>query len=164
MSSAATADGPRTVVGIWLLATAAGEPMADRQRLVKKLNNGVPGINDDEPAVVTAACELALKRLFVNGHTEQQITDLVALIRSRITVAEAPAQYEIEGVIKAALDGVAASAVTLGRQFVIEGLLFAVACLRLALARGEISELVCRGERVAFAAGFHPQLSVNPDL
>ena len=127
------------------------------------MNGGQPGINPDEPAVVSAACELALKRLFPGGYEEQQITDLVALIRERVSSAEAPAQWEAEAVIKAALDGTQPpDEMTPGRRFLIESILFAVACIRLSLNPDEIAALTYRGERVAFVAGFDPPIQTTP--
>ena len=52
---------PSTVVGCWLLASGTFAPEPLRQQLVKQLNGGQPyGMNPDEPAVVTATCELTL--------------------------------------------------------------------------------------------------------
>lgn len=48
---------PRTLVGQWLLA-AVLEQRDLRDRLVKSLNGGQGGWNNDEPAVIAAACQL----------------------------------------------------------------------------------------------------------
>jgi len=155
---------PSTVVGCWLLASGTFAPEPLRQQLVKQLNGGQPyGMNPDEPAVVTATCELTLKRLFPGGYKEQQITDLVAMMRERASSHGPPAQHEIEAVAKAALDGTQPpAAITPGRRLVIEGLLFVVGCRRLGLNPDEIAALVYRGERVAFAAGFAPPILTTP--
>src|SRR3954447_22059912 len=53
---------PRTVVGRWLLATATGDTNT-RMQVAGRLNGGRPGMNDDEPAVVSCACHLGLVTL-----------------------------------------------------------------------------------------------------
>jgi hypothetical protein len=55
--------GPRTCVGRWLCAGLRGESK-DYNRLAHTLNRGQKGWNDDEPAVVEAACEMAVRRFF----------------------------------------------------------------------------------------------------
>lgn len=163
MTDGAPAGLPITVVGCWLLASGALAPELLRQQLGKQLNGGEPGINPDEPAVVSATCELALRRLFPGGYKDQQITDLVAMVREQVTSLGPLAQYEIETVAKAALDGVQPPAeISPGRRFMIEGLLFVAACRRLGLNPDEIATLVHRGERVAVAAGFNPPISTVP--
>lgn len=56
--------GPRTYVGRWLLALLMHDPEL-REQLRSTLNGGKEtGWNDDEPAVIEAACELAFRLFF----------------------------------------------------------------------------------------------------
>ena len=55
--------GPSTVVGKFLRAALLDQRELRRQ-LTTTLNNGKPGWNGDEPAVVEAACEIAVREYF----------------------------------------------------------------------------------------------------
>lgn len=56
-------SGPSTAVGVWLRASLLDQREL-RRKLTTTLNNGKPGWNDDEPAVVEAACEIAVREFF----------------------------------------------------------------------------------------------------
>lgn len=63
---------PRTFAGRWL-REAMLDRRDERDRLVSTLNRGsATGWNDDEPAVVEAAAELALRRYFGPGVTDPE--------------------------------------------------------------------------------------------
>jgi len=61
--------------GFW--AALTGQPEL-RERLRPALNGGRDGWNDDEPAVVQAACELAVRRYFFPGYDVRQVTAFVS--------------------------------------------------------------------------------------
>jgi hypothetical protein len=152
-------DRPRTLVGTWLLATAMGESFDNRQKLVKRLNHGRPGINRDEPAVVAATCQELLKRWFGGTWHDQQIADFVTMIRSRLSPERAPDQAQTEAVVRAALTGTSPPHdMTVGDRFLVESLLFAVASDLLQLSSRDAAGVICHAERMAVAAGFDPPL------
>ncbi|MBO0822460.1 MAG: hypothetical protein J2P27_01220 [Actinobacteria bacterium] len=71
--------GPRTVVGLWFRAVNLGTT-EERDRLSRLLNGGEPGWNDDEPAVVQAASELAARRYFGPKARADQIAATAAQV------------------------------------------------------------------------------------
>ena len=96
---------PRTYVGLWLRASLRGESETYR-RLSRSLNGGRNGWNDDEPAVVEAACELAVQQFFGSERDDQMIADFVSGMRARIARSKLPpGQAEVEAVVKSALGG-----------------------------------------------------------
>jgi hypothetical protein len=94
---------PRTYIGLWLRASLLGESETYR-RLGQRLNGGKAGWNDDEPAVVEAACELAAQQLFGSEYDGQMIADFVSGMRTRITRGKVPpSQEEMEAAVRAAV-------------------------------------------------------------
>lgn len=71
--------GPRTVVGQWFRAMSLGMT-EERDLLSHMLNGGKPGWNDDEPAVIQAASELAARRYFGPTASADQIATAAAQV------------------------------------------------------------------------------------
>jgi hypothetical protein len=70
---------PRTFVGRWLRASMLGQREL-RDQLVKTLNGGNRGWNDDEPAVLKAACALIARRYFGDTPDDDEISDVARMI------------------------------------------------------------------------------------
>jgi hypothetical protein len=82
------APGPSTAVGRWLRAGLLNQREL-KDRLFRTLNSRKPtGWNDDEAAVVEAACELAAREYFGGDYDVRAITSLVSQMRSKIHSAE----------------------------------------------------------------------------
>jgi hypothetical protein len=71
--------GPRTVIGLWFRAMCLGMT-EERDRLSDQLNGGKPGWNDDEPAVLQAASELAARRYFGPKPSADQVAATAAQV------------------------------------------------------------------------------------
>ena len=90
--------GPSTVVGVRLRAT-----LLDQRELTRQLNYGKPGWNDDEPAVVEALCEIAVREYFGVDYDVRAITSFVSRMRSQIHSVAPPEQLATEALIRSAL-------------------------------------------------------------
>ncbi len=85
-----------------------------QDELSGRLNGGRTGWNDDEPAVVEAACELATLRFFGTDYEGESITAFVADLRRRIPdERDRFDQVELEAVIRAALNDKSVATATL---------------------------------------------------
>jgi hypothetical protein len=94
--------GPSTYMGQWLRAALLNQ-VDLRNRLNTSLNNGTPGWNEDEPAVVEMALELAAREYFGDDYDVRAITEFVTQLRARIRSVEPPPRLETEAVIRSAL-------------------------------------------------------------
>ena len=94
--------GPSTVVGGWLRALLLDQRELTGQ-LTTTLNYGKPGWNDDEPAVVEALCEIAVREYFGADYDVRAITSFVSRMRSRVHSVEPPGQLAAEAVIRFSL-------------------------------------------------------------
>jgi len=84
--------GPSTVVGVWLRATLLDQRELTRQ-LNTTLNYGKPGWNDDQPAVVEALCEIAVREYFDVDYDVRAIAPFVSRMRSQIHSVAPPEQF-----------------------------------------------------------------------
>jgi len=153
---------PRTFVGRWLRAATLDE-RDERDRLVRTLNGGsATGWNDDEPAVVEAAAELALQRYF--GPDEPD-PDKVAALAYAVTaglgqINRPLSEPHADAVIWSAL-GVPSpvfEALKPGDRHVLRGLVATAASVMTELDEAQLDELLREAEWVAFERGFHPPL------
>jgi hypothetical protein len=65
-----------------------------RDQLVSTLNGGSRGWNDDEPAVVEAACELTARRYFGDAPDDEKISDLARMFMEATADADRPVSQE----------------------------------------------------------------------
>lgn len=153
--------GPRTHVGLWLGAMLRGD-REGRDRLVHKLNRGEKGWNEDEPAVVEAICQLAVRQFF--GAHLVPIDDFVADMCKKISIYRTPPrQADMEAVIRAALDDgpPAPSEVSRSELLNIRSAVTAGITDSLRLDAAAIDHLVAEAESVAMMRGYSPPLSVE---
>jgi hypothetical protein len=94
--------GPSTYMGQWLRAALLNQ-VELRNRLNTTLNNGKPGWNEDEPAVVGVALVVAAREYFGDDYDVRAITEFVTHLRARIRSVEPHPRLETEAVIRSAL-------------------------------------------------------------
>jgi hypothetical protein len=154
---------PRTYVGRWVLATLLGR-RAERDRRVKTLNGGREGWNEDEPAVVAAVSELAMRRYFPDGAVPADITGFVSRLVPLVRSIAVPPQEEVEDLVRQALGQPDATAAGISNQTkMIWRLNITVRVVQLmALGEREVASLIAGAEQTAFARGFHPPLAAEP--
>lgn len=154
---------PSTCVGRWLRAGLLDQREL-RKQLNTTLNNGKPGWNDDEPAVVEAACEIAVRRFFGADYDVREITSFVSQVRSKIHSVEPPDQLRTEAMIRSALgeSDVVTSDITAGQKFNIRVSVLGQAKLLLGLDAAAVDRLILEAERVAFERGWNPPLAAGP--
>jgi len=132
-----------------------------REQLRPTLNGGKAGWNDDEPAVVAAACELAASRFFTEDCDVRAVADFVAELR--LATANDPPldQLKTEAVIRAALGeaDVVTDGITAGQQFLMRTLVLGLLTARLQLDEAAIDKLIIDSELIALERGWHPPLA-----
>ena len=152
--------GPRTYVGQWLRAVLLRQrELRDRLRI--KLNGGrQTGWNDDEPAVVEAACESAVARFFGANYDVHDITAFAALLREAAGNDPAHDQLKTEAVIRLALGepDVDTRGITPGQMFSIRGNVLAGVVGKLGLGEVDVDLLITDAEKVAVERGWNPPL------
>lgn len=148
---------PRTYVGMWLRAGLLGENET-RRELAGKLNGGRDGWNYDEPAVVEAACELAVRRFFSADVDARDITAIAEDMQQKSKAL--PGSLEVEAVIRSALgepevviDDIRPPDLMHIRAAVIGYLVINLK------ANFAVDELIAEAENVAFKRGWHPPLA-----
>ncbi len=148
---------PRTYVGLWLRAGLRGENELRRQ-LTGKLNGGKDGWNYDEPAVVDAACELAVRRFFPPGVDVREIAAVASDMRQKSK--SLPGQMKMEAVIRAALGetDVVIDDIKPPELLHIRGAIVVYLFIILG-AKFSIDELVVEAENIAFERGWKPPLA-----
>ena len=160
-SESSRSGTPRTYVGQWLRAILLRQYDL-RDRLILKLNGGQEvGWNDDEPAVVEAACELSVRRYFGAPYDASAVTEFVRELREVTDDDVAFPQLKTEPVIRAALGEMdtAAGDIKRGEKYRIQ--LAAISLAQGSLGRDEtvINELILDAERVAGERGWNPPLA-----
>lgn len=156
-----SARAPQTVVGRFLYAGATGD-RDERERLVKLLNRGRPGWNDDESVVVEAACGLAVRRCFHPDADVRQISAFVSSLRARVGPgATPPGQLETEAVIRSALgeEDVSLDGITAQDLLTIRGVVVMVLARWQMLPAAVIGPLIADAEREAVRRGWSPPLA-----
>lgn len=155
------AKTPRTIVGLALRA-ALLKDFDGARRLNSKLNGGKPGWNQDEPAVVEAACELAARRFFRPDYDVREVTAYVSDMLARVPESKMRAGHlEIEAVVRAALgdtdvvlDGIRPAPLHNVRHLVTTDIAY-----RLDLSAPEIDQMLGDAEQIAFGRGWSPPLA-----
>jgi hypothetical protein len=136
---------------------------ADYSRLARTLNRGQKGWNDDEPAVVEAACQMAVQQFFATyGHVP--VDAFVADMRQRIAKERTPSRQEdMEVVIRAALNDNASVPpdIKRGELLRIRGAVTANIADILKLDAEAIDQFIAEAERVAIARGYSPPLAAE---
>jgi hypothetical protein len=148
---------PRTTVGLWLRALLRGDSDGYR-RLVAKLNRGEKGWNDDEPAVVEAACQIVVRQYF-STYKHVSVEVFVTDMRERMAKKTAPPRKEdIEAVIKYALNEGAGAPLQIrrGELHQIRGTVTANISDILRLDAKAVDDLVVGAESVALERGYSP--------
>lgn len=152
---------PRTLIGQWLRASVV-EDLETRRRLGRKLNGGADGWNDDEPAVVEAACELAVHQFFGSSYDVRAVTNFVSEVRGRVQGSQTPInQLETEAVIRSGLGERDVDISDLRRMSLlnIRTIAFVRICIKLALDKQAVDQLIAEAEHVAFDRGWNPPLA-----
>jgi hypothetical protein len=152
---------PRTNVGRWLRAMLLRQPEL-RDRLRAELNEGKrKGWNDDEPAVVEAACELAVGRFFGTSYDVRAITEFVAVLREAAAHDPRYDQLKTESVICAALGekDVDLEGITPGQKYLMRCAVVTLVCGKLRLSEADVDQLITDAEKIAFKRGWKPPLA-----
>jgi hypothetical protein len=160
-SRSVSRGGPRTYVGQWLRATLLRQTEL-RDRLRPKLNGGrQTGWNDDEPAVVEAACERAVGRFFGSDYDVRAITAFAAELREANANDPTNDQLKTEAVIRLALgeQNVDTQGITPGQKFLIRLAVLAGVVGHLKLSEADVDQLITDAEKVAVERGWDPPLA-----
>jgi hypothetical protein len=132
-----------------------------RRQLAARLG-GESGWIYDEPAVIEAACELAVRRLWATGYDVRDITATVTFMREVNLEAgkNPPGQLEMEAVIRAALGetDVDTSGIRPPAKMEIQGAVAGFAMRRLSLGQQEIDQLIDEAENITSRRGWNPPL------
>lgn len=158
---AAALAWPRTYVGLWLRAVLLRQEELG-YRLASKLNGGrQTGWNDDEPAVVQAACELGVGRLFGTSYDVRAVTAFVGKLREATDNDPKYDQLKTEAVIRLALGDrdVDTTGITAVEKYGIHSAALAGARAKLGLSEAEVNQLVTDAEKIAAERGFNPPLA-----
>lgn len=158
--SHAPASQPTTWVGLWLRAGLLGEQKL-RGQLKLRLNEGKrTGWNNDEPAVLEAACELAVRRFFGSDYSTVAVAEFVSELQMAAGAALI-GQPEAEMLIRSAYgdQDVRLKDITPGKRFQLRSAIVALAVGKLKLGEAAIDQLIFESERVAFARGWKPPLA-----
>ena len=134
-----------------------------RDQLTATLNGGRrTGWNDDEPAVVEAACELMLRRHYgPEGPDDASVRWLAALAREAFAADRSPIdEHHAQAIIRAALGGTTAdlSMMRSGDSYRVRGAVAAFLSVRMGLNESAVDEVLREAEQMAFERGFHPPL------
>jgi hypothetical protein len=154
------AASPSTYIGRWLSALVLNDNDS-RRELAACLNGGKPGWNDDEPAVLQAVCELALRRFFGESPDMGAVREFVSEMRRKIARGKTPpAQASVEAVIRVALGEEASEISTLkGSELInIRVAVTGAICDLLNLSDRQINEMIIAGENMAKARGWAPPI------
>ena len=157
------AKAPRTVAGLALRA-ALLKDFDGARRLNSGLNGGKPGWNQDEPAVVEAACEQAARRFFRPDYDVRDVTAYVSDMLARVPESKMRGGHlEIEAVVRAALgetdvalDGIRPAALHNIRHIVTTDMTY-----RLDMSAPEIDQMLSDAEPIAFGRGWNPPLAAS---
>jgi hypothetical protein len=133
-----------------------------RDRLKTKTNGGnAKGWNNDEPAVIEAACELAVGRFFGAGYDVRAITEFVAVLREATAHDPTYDQLKTEAVIRAALGekDVDLTGITPDQKYLIRAAVVTLVYGKLRLSEGDVDQLITGAEKIAFKRGWNPTLA-----
>jgi hypothetical protein len=127
-----------------------------------KLNGGSEaGWNDDEPAVVEAACELAVGRFFGTEYDVRDITAFVAELAEATERDLTRDQQKTEAVIRLALGDrdVETTGITAGQKYFIRIVVVALVVGKLGLREADVDQLITGAEKIAVERGWNPPLA-----
>jgi hypothetical protein len=152
--------GPSTYIGQWLRA-ALLDQRGLRNRLLPTLNNGKPGWNNDEPAVLEAAFELAMRQYFGEDYDVRAITEFVTRMRAGIHSTQPPRQLEMEALIRSALGeaDVATSDINSGKKYTMRLTALGQAKIQLGWDEAAVDKVLVEAEDIASARGWNPPRS-----
>lgn len=156
---------PRTYVGLWLRAGFLRQREL-RKELQVTLNGGKPGWNNDEPAVVEFACQIALRRLFRGGCDASDIAGIVEVMREA-TGGDSPVDpLKAESMIRDALGepDIDVKNIDPGQQFRLRYLIAVTAISLLESDEAAIDEIITDSERIAFERGWKPPIARDKSL
>jgi hypothetical protein len=142
---------PRTNVGQWLRATLLRQHEL-RDSLKDKLSGcKVKGWNDDERAVVQAACELAVGRFFGTSYDVRAVTTFAAELHEATAHDPRYDQLKTEAVVRSALgeQDVDTEGITAGQKYLIRGAVVTLVYGKLRLSEAELDRLITDAEKVA---------------
>jgi hypothetical protein len=153
---------PRTKVGCWLRAVVLGQT-AEIEALGRQLNDGQPGWNPDEPAVVEAACELPMRKVFGTDYDRRDVAEFAATL-SEIPLPPGsvmPSHLEIEAVIRAALGDIYAIIDDIRPSVLLatRDRLILVAWHKQEWSETDVDQLISSAEAAAFERGRRPPLA-----
>ncbi|HEY1622729.1 MAG TPA: hypothetical protein VGG16_02935 [Streptosporangiaceae bacterium] len=142
------------------------EDYQTRLYFTTRLNRGQYGWNQDEPAVVEAACALAVRRLFRMGYNAELVSHYVEEMFGRLETSgnQVPANRgQTQAIIQAGFwdPGAAISGLTPLRLMVMRGLVFIYACASLRMHERAVHRLIVEAERIAFEQGWNPPLAIG---
>jgi hypothetical protein len=132
-----------------------------RERLQSTLNGGRrTGWNDDEPAVVEAACELAARRFFGASYDVRTVTAFVWEMREATANDPPLDQLKAEAVIRLALGDkeVDTEGITPGQKYLIRCQATTYASAKLGLGEAEIDQMITDAEKIAVERGWDPPI------
>jgi hypothetical protein len=133
-----------------------------RAQLRSTLNGGKEtGWNDDEPAVIEAACELAVRLLFPEDYDVRTITAFVSELRAATGNNPPLDQLKAEAVIRSALGDadVVIGDITSAQKLHLRISVITLLTFKLDLDEPAIDKLIIDSERIASERGWHPPLA-----
>ncbi|MBO0806844.1 MAG: hypothetical protein J2P32_00880 [Actinobacteria bacterium] len=133
-----------------------------REQLRSTLNGGKKtGWNDDEPAVIEAGCELAVRLFFPEDYDIRTITAFVSELRVATGNYPPLDQLKGEAIIRSALGeaDVVIGDLTPAQKLNMRIAVTALVTGKLGLDEAAIDQLIADSERIAFDRGWHPPLA-----
>lgn len=156
---------PRTYVGLWLRAGFLHQQEL-RKELQVTLNGGKPGWNNDEPAVVEIACQIASRRLFKGGYDASDIAKIVDVMRAA-TEGDSPVDpLKAEAMIRDALGepDIDVKNIDPGQKFRLRYLIAVTSTSLLESDEVAVDEIIADSERIAFERGWKPPMARDKSL
>jgi hypothetical protein len=149
--------GPSTYMGRWLRAALLNQ-VELRNRLNTTLNNGKPGWNSDEPAIMEAALELAAREYFGDDYDVRAITEFVTRLRARIRSVQPQPRLETEAVIRSALGeaDVITSDIHPQKKLSIQLRVLALITVLLGWDEPKVDRVIVAAETKAIERGWNP--------
>jgi hypothetical protein len=131
-----------------------------RNELRGKLNNGKPGWNYDEPAVVELVCQRVLRLFFGKEYDAHDIAEFLNFVELSAAGDPPIDRLKTEMLIREAIEepGVEVKDIRLAHKFVLEGLMAALAAFQLELSESTVDGIITDSERLAFERGWKPPL------
>jgi hypothetical protein len=143
------------------MACAVGHDPEERRRLAQALNGGQAGINEDEPAVAAAFCDLVLERAAQAVTRESVVAMASEFVQHPASGKHDFIEADVRQMISASLDGSKPPPLSPGQSFILRTLLAGFALLKMRADASIVNELVIAAEDRAFAAGFSPGLATH---